>query len=131
MFTATAFIPTGLEVATAAGTTVAAQKVLEAIFGDQAIRALAEQARTDLLNRVHDAAGGGGRAVRRTARGRDGRRSADGPRACATPLTTVAAARRGVDLPAGAVPPPGLIKTAAGRMTVATADRAGSTPSGW
>jgi hypothetical protein len=52
VFTATAFIPTGLEVATAAGTTVAAQKVLEAIFGDQAVRTLAEQARIDLLDRV-------------------------------------------------------------------------------
>ena len=38
VFAATAFIPTGAEVAVAAGTTVAAQKVLEAIFGDQAVR---------------------------------------------------------------------------------------------
>jgi hypothetical protein len=35
-----------------AGTTVAAQKVLEAIFGDQAIRTLAARARADLLERV-------------------------------------------------------------------------------
>jgi hypothetical protein len=53
VFTATAFIPTGLEVAAGAGTTVAAQKVLEAIFGDQAIRALAGKAREDLLDRVN------------------------------------------------------------------------------
>ena len=41
VFTSTAFIPTGAEVAVGAGTTVAAQKLLEAIFGDQAIRTLA------------------------------------------------------------------------------------------
>ncbi|HYN95810.1 MAG TPA: ABC transporter, partial [Pilimelia sp.] len=52
VFASTAFIPTGLEVAAAGGTTVAAQKVLEAIFGDQAIRALAAKARADLLARV-------------------------------------------------------------------------------
>jgi hypothetical protein len=53
VFAATAFIPTGAEIAVGAGTTVAAQKVLEAIFGDQAVRALAEAARRDLLERVH------------------------------------------------------------------------------
>ncbi|MDG4790789.1 ABC transporter [Micromonospora sp. WMMD1102] len=52
VFASTAFIPTGLEVAAAGGTTVAAQKVLEAIFGDQAIRNLAGQARADLLGMV-------------------------------------------------------------------------------
>ncbi|MET0426541.1 MAG: ABC transporter, partial [Actinoplanes sp.] len=52
VFTSTAFIPTGLEVAVGAGTTVAAQKVLEAVFGDQAIRTLATRAREDLLIRV-------------------------------------------------------------------------------
>ncbi|SNT65030.1 Dynamin family protein [Asanoa hainanensis] len=54
VFASTAFIPTGLEIGTAAGTTVAAQKVLEAIFGDQAIRRLAAKARQDLLDRVDD-----------------------------------------------------------------------------
>jgi hypothetical protein len=53
VFAATHFIPTGVEVAVAGGTTVAAQKVLEAIFGDQAIRDLADHARSDLLNRVN------------------------------------------------------------------------------
>src|SRR4029453_5697627 len=53
VFTSTAFIPTGAEVAVGAGTTVAAQKVLEAIFGDQAIRTLAERAREELLSRVN------------------------------------------------------------------------------
>ena len=53
VFTATAFIPTGIEIAVAGGTTVAAQKVLEAIFGDQAVRALADQARRDLLGKVN------------------------------------------------------------------------------
>ncbi len=51
VFTVTAF-PTGIEVAVAGGTTVAAQKVLEAIFGDQAIRTLAAKARADLVSRV-------------------------------------------------------------------------------
>ncbi|SDZ66762.1 Dynamin family protein [Asanoa ishikariensis] len=54
VFASTAFIPTGLEIGTAAGTTLAAQKVLEAIFGDQAIRRLATKARQDLLERVDD-----------------------------------------------------------------------------
>jgi len=53
VFASTAFIPTGAEVAVAGGTTVAAQKVLEAIFGDQAIRALAAKAREDLLSRTN------------------------------------------------------------------------------
>ena len=52
VFASTAFIPTGLEVATGAGTAVAAQSVLQAIFGDQAVRTLAARARTDLLDRV-------------------------------------------------------------------------------
>jgi hypothetical protein len=52
VFTSTAFIPTGLEVAVGAGTTVAAQKVLEAVFGDQAIRTLATRAREELLARI-------------------------------------------------------------------------------
>jgi hypothetical protein len=54
VFTSTAFLPTGLEVAVGAGTTVAAQKVLEAVFGDQAIRALATRAREDLVARVDE-----------------------------------------------------------------------------
>lgn len=54
VFVATSFIPTGLEVAVAGGTSVAAQVVLQAIFGDQAIRGLAEKARTDLSSRIHD-----------------------------------------------------------------------------
>jgi hypothetical protein len=54
VFTSTAFLPTGLEVAVGAGTTVAAQKVLEAVFGDQAIRTLATRAREDLLARVDE-----------------------------------------------------------------------------
>jgi hypothetical protein len=43
---------TGAEIAVAGGTTVASQKVLEAIFGEQAVRGLARQAREDLLARV-------------------------------------------------------------------------------
>jgi hypothetical protein len=52
VFAATSFIPTGAEIVVAGGTTLAAQKVLEAIFGDQAVRELADRARQDLLARV-------------------------------------------------------------------------------
>ncbi len=52
VFTSTAFIPTGAELAVGAGTTVAAQKLLEAVFGDQAIRTLAARARENLLERI-------------------------------------------------------------------------------
>jgi hypothetical protein len=52
VFAATAFIPTGAEIAVAGGTTLAAQKILEAIFGDEVVRRLAAQARQDLLTRV-------------------------------------------------------------------------------
>lgn len=45
---------TGAEIAVAGGTTVASQKVLEAIFGEQAVRGLARQARDDLLSRIAD-----------------------------------------------------------------------------
>ncbi len=43
---------TGAEIAIAGGTSALSQKLLEAIFGDQAIRALAARARDDLLERV-------------------------------------------------------------------------------
>ena len=43
---------TGGEVIVAGGTSAVGQKVLEAIFGDQAVRTLATRAREDLLERV-------------------------------------------------------------------------------
>ena len=43
---------TGAEVAIAGGTTALGQKVLEAVFGDQAVRTMAARARDDLLARV-------------------------------------------------------------------------------
>jgi hypothetical protein len=43
---------TGAEVVVAGGTSALSQKVLEAIFGDQAVRSLAARAREDLLERV-------------------------------------------------------------------------------
>jgi energy-coupling factor transporter ATP-binding protein EcfA2 len=43
---------TGAELAIAGGTSAVGQKVLEAIFGDQAVRQLAAQARQDLLERL-------------------------------------------------------------------------------
>ena len=42
----------GAEVVVAGGTSALSQKVLEAVFGDGAVRALAEQARRDLQDRV-------------------------------------------------------------------------------
>jgi hypothetical protein len=53
VFASTAFIPTGAEIGVAGGTTVLSQKVLEALFGDQAVRRLADEARADLLDRVN------------------------------------------------------------------------------
>jgi hypothetical protein len=52
VFASTHFIVTGAEVAVATGTSIVSQKLLEALFGDQAVRQLADRARTDLLERV-------------------------------------------------------------------------------
>jgi hypothetical protein len=43
---------TGIEVGIAGGTSVLSQKLLEAVFGDQAVRALTQAAREDLRDRV-------------------------------------------------------------------------------
>ncbi len=43
---------TGAEVGIAGGTAVVAQRLLEAVFGDQAVRMLAAKARTDLEHRI-------------------------------------------------------------------------------
>ena len=53
IFTSTAGL-TGAEVGVAGGTAVVGQKILEAVFGDQAVRRLAETARRDLHARVED-----------------------------------------------------------------------------
>ncbi|WP_218123435.1 GTPase domain-containing protein [Quadrisphaera sp. DSM 44207] len=45
---------TGAEAGIAAATAALAQRVLEAVFGDQAVRELAEAARKDLVRRVED-----------------------------------------------------------------------------
>jgi hypothetical protein len=45
---------TGLEIGIAGGTSVLSQKLLEAVFGDQAVRTLTQQAREDLRERVHE-----------------------------------------------------------------------------
>ncbi len=92
VFSATAFIPTGAEVAVAGGTTIAAQKVLEAIFGDQAVRSLAEQARDGPARAGPPAPGGGGRALlrRRSWRPASTRRS---PTGCARAAADVEGAR--------------------------------------
>jgi hypothetical protein len=52
VFASTAFIPTGAEIGVASGTTLLSQKVLEALFGDQAVRRIADESRADLLDRV-------------------------------------------------------------------------------
>jgi hypothetical protein len=52
VFATTSVLAAPLEVAVAGGTTVLSQKVLEAVFGDQAVRRLAGAARADLLERV-------------------------------------------------------------------------------
>jgi energy-coupling factor transporter ATP-binding protein EcfA2 len=48
---------TGVELLVAGGTTAASQKVLEALFGDSAVRALAATARADLLESVENLLG--------------------------------------------------------------------------
>lgn len=52
VFSATALIPTGAEIAVGAGSAVLAQRLLEAVFGDQAVRSMAVKARTALMRRV-------------------------------------------------------------------------------
>ena len=52
VFASTAGIPTGAEVGVGVGTAVVGQKLLEAVFGDQAVRSLAQKARQDLDSRV-------------------------------------------------------------------------------
>ncbi len=44
---------TGAEVGIAGGSAVLGQKLLEAVFGDQAVRDLAERARTELNRRIN------------------------------------------------------------------------------
>lgn len=52
VFASTAFIPTGLEVGAGAATAVVGQKLLESIFGDEAVRRLATRARMKLDQRL-------------------------------------------------------------------------------
>jgi hypothetical protein len=54
VFHATVFIPTGAEVAVGAGSAVLAQRLLEAVFGDQAVRKMAVKARDALMQRVQE-----------------------------------------------------------------------------
>jgi hypothetical protein len=54
VFASTAMIPTGAEVGVAGGGALLGQKLLEAVFGDQAVRRLADQAREDLRVRVSE-----------------------------------------------------------------------------
>ncbi len=52
VFASTAFIPTGAELAVGGGTAVVGQRLLEAVFGDEAVRRLADKARRDLHARL-------------------------------------------------------------------------------
>ena len=52
VFTSTAFIPTGLEIGAGAATAVVGQKLLETIFGDEAVRRMAAAARERLTSRL-------------------------------------------------------------------------------
>jgi energy-coupling factor transporter ATP-binding protein EcfA2 len=52
VFASTAAIPTGAEVGVAGGGALIGQKLLEAVFGDQAVRRLSAIARDDLRDRV-------------------------------------------------------------------------------
>ena len=137
VFTSTAFIPTGLEVAVGAGTTVAAQKVLEAIFGDQAVRNLADAGPGGPARPGRRAARGGGRPVPdRTAAARPAPTPA--PR-CAGAAAEVEMARHRSGLPAA--DGPALPPTAVGRPDDATSSdrvrealrgrRSGSTRTRW
>ncbi|MDX6302457.1 MAG: hypothetical protein QOF53_3671, partial [Nocardioidaceae bacterium] len=52
VFASTAAIPTGAEIGVASGGALLGQKLLEAVFGDQAVRRLSAEARRDLEDRV-------------------------------------------------------------------------------
>ncbi|MCS6711319.1 dynamin family protein [Brachybacterium sp. EF45031] len=52
VFVSTAFIPTGLEVGAGAATAIAGQRLLEAIFGEDAVRRLAKIAKDRLATRL-------------------------------------------------------------------------------
>lgn len=52
VFASTAFIPTGLEVGTGAATALLGQKLLETVFGEDAVRRLAKIARESLATRL-------------------------------------------------------------------------------
>lgn len=54
VFASTAAIPTGAEVAVAGGSAVLAQRLLEAVFGDQAVRSMSVKARKALIARVEE-----------------------------------------------------------------------------
>lgn len=54
VFASTAFIPTGLEIGAGAATALVGQKVLESIFGDEAVRRLAKTARELLEIRINE-----------------------------------------------------------------------------
>ena len=59
VFASTAFIPTGLEVGAGAATAAVGQRLLEAVFGDEAVRRMARTARESLTGRLDALVAGG------------------------------------------------------------------------
>jgi energy-coupling factor transporter ATP-binding protein EcfA2 len=71
---------TGAEVGIAGGTAVLAQRLLEAVFGDQAVRTLATKARKDLIRRAEEVLGADRARFEAVLEGLDGPGAAEGQR---------------------------------------------------
>ncbi|HEV7655938.1 MAG TPA: ABC transporter, partial [Mycobacteriales bacterium] len=104
---------TGTEVLVAGGTSALSQKLLEAVFGDGAVRALATQARLDLMDRVEKLLDGEASRFRALVlAGAPDAGAAAGLRAAASDLEQARRATEAVSRPAPpAVEPPAPPKT--------------------
>ncbi len=98
---------TGAEVVVAGGTSALSQKVLEAVFGDAAVRALAAEARADLLDRVETLLSAEADRFRSLVAGAaPAPDAADALRTAAATLEQLRRATLTVSRPAPAAPPP-------------------------
>jgi hypothetical protein len=98
---------TGTEVLVAGGTSALSQKVLEAIFGDGVVRALATQARHDLMDRVEKLLGAEAERFRTLVlAAAPDPSAAGGLRAAAHELESARRASTQVSRPVAAPPPP-------------------------
>jgi hypothetical protein len=98
---------TGAEVLVAGGTSAVSQKLLEAVFGDGAVRALATQARRDLMDRVERLLGAEAERFRSLVlHGAPDPSAAAGLRAAAADLEQGRRASSAVSRPAPPPPPP-------------------------